>query len=139
MRDENCIFCKIISGDIPSTVVYEDDDVKAILDVNPAATGHVIVLPKYHAANIFETPDDVIAKTFAAAKKIAAGIKKAFNCDGVNILQNNGEAAGQTVFHLHVHVIPRFDGDKDDIAIRWKQGDAPENGAEIAKKISDNM
>ena len=70
MRDENCIFCKIISGDIPSTVVYEDDDVKAILDVNPAATGHVIVLPKYHAANIFETPDDVIAKTFSAAKKI---------------------------------------------------------------------
>ena len=139
MRDENCIFCKIISGDIPSTVVFEDDDVKAILDVNPAATGHVIVLPKYHAANIFETPDDVIAKTFSAAKKIAAGVKKAFNCDGVNILQNNGEAAGQTVFHLHVHVIPRFEGDGDRVSIKWKQGDAPENAKEIAEKISSNM
>ena len=108
MKDENCIFCKILAGEIPSTAVYEDDDFKAILDVNPAARGHVIILPKNHAANIYELPDEDASKIMVVAKKIATAIEKAYHCDGVNILQNNGEAAGQTVFHLHVHVIPRF-------------------------------
>lgn len=110
MKDENCIFCKILAGEIPSTAVYEDDDFKAILDVNPAARGHVIILPKNHAANIYELPDEDASKIMVVAKKIATAIEKAYHCDGVNILQNNGEAAGQTVFHLHVHVIPRFKG-----------------------------
>ena len=107
----DCIFCKIIEGEIPSTTVYEDDDVKAILDVNPAARGHVIVLPKTHAENIFSIPDEDLKKTICVAKKIASAVKKAYNCDGVNILQNNGEAAGQSVFHFHLHVIPRKKGD----------------------------
>lgn len=137
MKDENCIFCKILAGEIPSTAVYEDDDFKAILDVNPAARGHVIILPKNHAANIYELPDEDASKIMIVAKKIAAAIEKAYHCDGVNILQNNGEAAGQTVFHLHVHVIPRFKG--DTVNIGWKQGDMPEDLDAICKEIQAQL
>ena len=137
MRDENCIFCKILAGEIPSTAVYEDDDFKAILDVNPAARGHVIILPKNHAANIYELPDEDASKIMIVAKKIATAIEKAYHCDGVNILQNNGEAAGQTVFHLHVHVIPRFKG--DTVNIGWKQGDMPEDLDAICKEIQAQL
>lgn len=134
---DNCIFCKILAGEIPSTTVYEDDDFKAILDVNPAARGHVIILPKKHAANIYELPDEDASKVMVVAKKIATAVRDAFHCDGVNILQNNGEAAGQTVFHLHVHVIPRFEG--DTVNIGWKPGDMPEDMDVIAKEIKDKL
>ncbi len=137
MKDENCIFCKILAGEIPSTAVYEDDDFKAILDVNPAARGHVIILPKNHAANIYELTDEDASKIMIVAKKIATAIEKAYHCDGVNILQNNGEAAGQTVFHLHVHVIPRFKG--DTVNIGWKQGDMPEDLDAICKEIQAQL
>lgn len=137
MKDENCIFCKILAGEIPSTAVYEDDDFKAILDVNPAARCHVIILPKNHAANIYELPDEDASKIMVVAKKIATAIEKAYHCDGVNILQNNGEAAGQTVFHLHVHVIPRFKG--DTVNIGWKQGDMPEDLDAICKEIQAQL
>lgn len=137
MKDENCIFCKILAGEIPSTAVYEDDDFKAVLDVNPAARGHVIILPKNHAANIYELPDEDASKIMIVAKKIATAIEKAYHCDGVNILQNNGEAAGQTVFHLHVHVIPRFKG--DTVNIGWKQGDMPEDLDAICKEIQAQL
>lgn len=137
MKDENCIFCKILAGEIPSTAVYEDDDFKAILDVNPAARGHVIILPKNHAANIYELPDEDASKIMIVAKKIATAIEKAYHCDGVNILQNNGEAAGQTVFHLHVHVIPRFKG--DTVNIGWKQGDMLEDLDAICKEIQAQL
>lgn len=137
MKDENCIFCKILAGEIPSTAVYEDDDFKAILDVNPAARGHVIILPKNHAANIYELPDEDASKIMVVAKKIATAIEKAYHCDGVNILQNNGEVAGQTVFHLHVHVIPRFKG--DTVNIGWKQGDMPEDLDAICKEIQAQL
>lgn len=137
MKDENCIFCKILAGEIPSTAVYEDDDFKAILDVNPAARGHVIILPKNHAANIYELPDEDASKIMVVAKKIATAIEKAYHCDGVNILQNNGETAGQTVFHLHVHVIPRFKG--DTVNIGWKQGDMPEDLDAICKEIQAQL
>lgn len=137
MKDENCIFCKILAGEIPSTAVYEDDDFKAILDVNPAARGHVIILPKNHAANVYELPDEDASKIMIVAKKIATAIEKAYHCDGVNILQNNGEAAGQTVFHLHVHVIPRFKG--DTVNIGWKQGDMPEDLDAICKEIQAQL
>lgn len=137
MKDENCIFCKILAGEIPSTAVYEDDDFKAILDVSPAARGHVIILPKNHAANIYELPDEGASKIMVVAKKIATAIEKAYHCDGVNILQNNGEAAGQTVFHLHVHVIPRFKG--DTVNIGWKQGDMPEDLDAICKEIQAQL
>lgn len=116
---DDCIFCKIIAGEIPSKTVYEDDSYKAILDISPASKGHVIILPKNHANNIFEISDEDASGIMIVAKKIAAKLKKVFDCDGVNILQNNGEVAGQTVFHLHVHVIPRYEN--DNIKIKWAQ------------------
>lgn len=116
---EGCIFCKIATGEIPSKTVYEDDDFRAILDISPASKGHVIILPKNHADNIFEISDEDASGIMLVAKKIASKVKNVFGCDGVNILQNNGEAAGQTVFHLHVHVIPRYEN--DNIRIKWTQ------------------
>lgn len=136
MAEEQCVFCKIIAGEIPSTAVYEDDDFKAILDVNPAARGHVIIVPKKHAANIFELEDEEAAKVFPIAKKIATALKKTYGCDGVNVLQNNGEAAGQTVFHLHVHVVPRYYG--DGVNIMWKPGETPDLN-EVAEEIRKNL
>lgn len=117
--DSDCIFCKIISGEIPSRTVYEDDSYKAILDVSPASKGHVIILLKNHVTNVFELSDEDASGIFIVARKIAIALKKAFKCDGINILQNNGEAAGQTVFHLHVHVVPRYAD--DNIDIKWVQ------------------
>ena len=136
MKDENCIFCKILAGEIPSTAVYEDDDFKAILDVNPAARGHVIILPKNHAANIYELPDEDASKIMVVAKKIATAIEKAYHCDGLNIVQNNGEAAGQTVKHFHMHLIPRYENDGQHIL--WNPGEStPEELEEIRKTITE--
>ena len=134
---DNCVFCKIIQGDIPSATVYEDNDFKAILDVGPAARGHVIILTKKHYANLMEADDAVLSGIMIVAKKIATALKKTYQCDGINILQNNGEASGQTVFHLHVHVIPRFK--EDDIRIGWTPGDMPSDLDEIVKEIQANM
>ncbi|MCI5730585.1 MAG: HIT family protein [Eubacterium sp.] len=139
MSADNCIFCKILADEIPSAVVYEDDLFRAILDVNPAARGHVIILPKKHAANLFELPDEETSKILIVARKIAGALMETYHCDGVNILQNNGEASGQTVFHLHVHVIPRFEGDTDHINIGWKPGETPENLQAIAEEIKANL
>ena len=137
---DNCIFCKILAGEIPSTTVYEDDDFKAILDVNPAARGHVIILPKRHAANIYELPDEDASKVMVVAKKIATAVRDAFRCDGVNILQNNGEAAGQTVMHFHMHVIPRYAGGEDMVS--WDQKPAKreeleKQGAKLREALKD--
>ncbi|MBE5928150.1 MAG: HIT family protein [Lachnospiraceae bacterium] len=123
--DKDCIFCKIIAGDIPSRTVYEDDDFKAILDVAPASRGHVIILPKNHAKDITELADEDTKGIFAVAKKIAAMQMDVLGCDGVNVLQNNGEAAGQTVFHLHMHVIPRYKN--DTVNVTWKPQDGSDN------------
>lgn len=118
MIDKNCIFCKLANGDIPTKTVYEDAHLRAILDVSPANKGHIIILPKIHASNIFELSDEYVEKAFVIAKKVACVLQKLLNCD-INILQNNGESAGQTVFHFHVHVIPRYK--EDTCNITWKQ------------------
>lgn len=134
----DCIFCKIAAGEIPSATVYEDENFRAILDIAPAHAGHTIILPKVHAKDIHELPDDVAGKIFPIAKKIAGAIKKTTNCDGINVLQNNGTAAGQSVFHLHVHVIPRFEN--DGFLPVWAQGSyADGEAAELAAKIADNL
>ncbi len=114
---DDCIFCKLAHGKIPAASIYEDDDFKVILDASPASRGHSIILPKTHADNIFELPDEYCEKIFKVAKKCGAAIKNAFGYDGLNVLQNNGEAAGQTVFHLHVHLIPR--NEDDGITIKY--------------------
>ena len=125
---ENCIFCKIANGEIPSATLYEDEDFRVILDLGPASKGHALILPKKHAANIFELPDDLAAKAIVLAKNIAATLKEGLNADGVNIVQNNGEAAGQTVFHFHMHIIPRYKG--DTVNVTWKPGELTEDAKE---------
>lgn len=112
MRDDNCIFCKLANGDIPTTTAYEDEDFRIIFDAAPATIGHALILPKEHVANVYEIPDELQAKAYVLAKKAAAALTEAFGADGFNILQNNNEAAGQTVFHFHIHLIPRYNGDK---------------------------
>ena len=119
MRDDNCIFCKIANGEIPSATLYEDEDFRVILDLGPATKGHALILPKNHFANLFEIPEDMDAKAFILAKKIAKKMKDVFGCDGVNIVQNNGVAAGQTVFHFHIHLIPRYEGDHAGLQMIW--------------------
>ena len=138
MKDDNCIFCLIANGQIPSNTVYEDEDFRAILDISPAAKGHVLILPKEHYADLFELPDETAKKVLPLAKKIAAAVKVAMNADGVNLVQNNGEAAGQTVRHFHLHIIPRKDG--DNAMPLWTPGESvPEEQAKIAEQISKLM
>ncbi len=115
---DNCIFCKIAAGEIPSATLYEDDDFRVILDLGPASKGHSLILPKKHAANIYEMPDELLGRAAVLAKKTAAAFVSSLECDGVNIVQNNGETAGQTVMHFHMHVIPRYVG--DDAGLAWK-------------------
>ena len=107
----DCIFCKIANGEIPSYTIYEDADFRVILDLGPATKGHALLLPKKHYANLFELDDEVAEKVLKTAKKVAGQIKNALHADGFNLVQNNGEAAGQTVFHFHMHLIPRYEGD----------------------------
>jgi hypothetical protein len=136
MKDENCIFCKLANGDIPTATVYEDEYLRAIMDAAPANKGHIIILPKSHAADIYELEDEYVSRAFVMAKKLAVALKKLTGCDGVNILQNNGGAAGQTVFHFHVHVIPRFKD--DDCTIVWKPTSYEDGeSSEVAKKIAE--
>ena len=114
------IFCKIANGDIPSSTLYEDELFRVILDLSPAAKGHALILPKQHMANIFEMDDTTAGKVFILASRIAKAMKTALNCDGLNIGQNNGEVAGQTVFHFHMHIIPRYENDGQNIT--WVPG-----------------
>ena len=117
---ENCIFCKIANGEIPAATLYEDENFRVILDLGPASKGHALILPKSHAANIYELSDEMAAKAMILAKKMATAMTAALKCDGFNIVQNNGECAGQTVFHFHMHLIPRYEGDQ--VGITWKPG-----------------
>lgn len=118
---DNCIFCKIIAGEIPSATIYEDEDFKVILDISPAAKGHALILPKEHYANLYELPDELCGKVMKLAKKLASHMTEKLDCDGFNLVQNNGEVAGQTVFHFHLHLIPRYkDGDNRDL-LTWNQ------------------
>ncbi len=105
---DNCIFCKIAAGEIPSQTIYEDDSFRAILDLSPASKGHTLILPKKHFTDITELDEDYAAKILPLAAKIGQTMKKELGCEGFNIVQNNGEAAGQTVMHYHMHIIPRY-------------------------------
>jgi histidine triad (HIT) family protein len=108
MKDDNCIFCKLANGDIPTNSIYEDEDFKVILDADPVSRGHALILPKQHYANLYELGDEEAAKIMPLAKKLAKKMTDVLGADGFNILQNNGEVAGQSVFHYHLHLIPRF-------------------------------
>ena len=130
----DCIFCKIANGEIPAATIYEDDEFRVILDLGPASKGHALILPKEHAANIYELPDELAAKAMILAKKMATKMTEKLGCDGFNIVQNNGEVAGQTVFHFHMHLIPRYKN--DGVGIQWKPGTlTDEVKAEILEKV----
>ena len=122
MKKDDCIFCKLANGEIPTNALYEDDIVKVIFDANPAAKGHVLILPKEHFDNIYSMDAETAAKIFTIATEVAKAQKAELNPDGLNILQNNGEAAGQTVFHFHMHLVPRYI--KDNVTMTWIPGKA---------------
>lgn len=138
MRDINCIFCKISAGEIPSYTIYEDDKFRAIFDLSPATKGHAIILPKEHFRNIFELDNEFAKEALLVAKKISIAMKEVLNCDGVNILQNNEEAAGQTVFHFHIHLIPRYIN--DGVNLSWTVGELDKANAEtVAAAIRERV
>ena len=110
--DGNCIFCKLVAKQAPASVVYEDEAVMSFLDIRPLNLGHTQVIPKAHFVDIFDIPVELISRVNAVAKHVAPAIKKAAGADGISIIQQNGKAAGQDIFHFHVHVVPRFEGQK---------------------------
>ena len=135
---ENCVFCNLANGIWDSATLYEDDDFRVILDLGPASKGHALILPKTHYANIYEIPEELAAKAIVLAKKMAGIMTEALDCDGFNIVQNNGEAAGQTVFHFHMHLIPRYKDDKAGFG--WNTGELDETTKqEVLTKVLAKM
>ena len=132
-HDENCIFCKIINGDIPSHKVYEDDHVLAFLDIGPIAKGHTLVIPKHHAETIADLPESEAAACGAVIPKIAAAVQKVTQCTAYNVLQNNGKLAGQAVFHVHFHIIPRYDSETG-LRYQWAPGELDASDATSLKQ-----
>lgn len=132
MKDDNCIFCKLANGVFPTNSIYEDDQFNVILDAGPATKGHALILPKEHYRNIYEMPEELVAESFKLAKKMACEMTDKLGADGFNIVQNNNEVAGQTVFHFHVHLIPRYQNDGQ--VIGWKPS---EPSAEELTAIKD--
>jgi histidine triad (HIT) family protein len=112
MFDESCIFCKIVGKQAPSSIIYEDEAVMVFLDIRPLNMGHTIVIPKAHYIDIFDIPQTLLSQVYKIAKQVSFPIKKATAADGISIIQQNGKAAGQDIFHIHVHVVPRFEGQK---------------------------
>ena len=137
MRETDCIFCKIAAGEIPSKTIYEDERFRVILDISPASKGHALIIPKDHYANIYELPEEMAASAMVLAKKLAAHMTEILQCDGFNIIQNNGEPAGQTVFHFHMHLIPRYKGDGNQDKICWNHLELSQEELEdICQKLS---
>lgn len=133
MKDNACIFCKIAAGEIPSKTLYEDEEFRVILDLGPATKGHALILPKNHYRNLFELPEDQAEKAMVLAKKMALQMREKLQCDGLNLVQNNEEVAGQTVFHFHMHLIPRYEGDGQ--VIGWKPGKPEDQELEEVRRI----
>lgn len=134
MKNDNCIFCKIAAGEIPSKTLYEDEQFRVILDLGPATKGHALILPKEHYANLYELPEEMAGAVLKLAKKMATVMTEKLGCDGFNLVQNNGEVAGQTVFHFHMHLIPRYENDGQ--VIGWNAGSVtPEELEEIKNTI----
>ncbi|MDH3762965.1 MAG: HIT family protein [Gammaproteobacteria bacterium] len=136
--DPDCIFCKIIGGEIPSFKIYESDDSFAFMDINPASEGHTLVIPKEHAMDVHSISDTAIAATVKTAKKVAAAVEKTLNPEGLNLVQCNGPAAAQSVMHFHMHVLPRANG--DELKLNWglEPGDMDAIGR-LAERIRANL
>lgn len=141
MKHDDCLFCKIIDGEIPSAKVYEDEHVFAFMDISQVTKGHTLIIPKVHTKDIYETSENIAGKLFARVPKIANAIKQAYNPVGINLLNNNEAAAGQSVFHYHIHLIPRYD-DTDGFGIKWDVNQDKYSGDDlnnIAKQISNEI
>lgn len=138
MKDTNCIFCKISNGEIPSFTIYEDDKFRVIFDLGPASKGHALIIPKEHFKNIFELDDTYASEVMIVAKKVSIAMREVLNCDGFNILQNNEEIAGQTVFHFHMHLIPRYNN--DNVKLTWAPGELDKTtAADLANSIRERI
>ena len=134
MKEKDCIFCKIAAGEIPSATLYEDDDFRVILDLGPASKGHALIIPKEHYRNLYDIDEKIAAKAMVLAKNMVKKMTDVLGCDGYNIVQNNEECAGQTVFHFHMHLIPRYKG--DNVGLGWHMGKLTDaDKEEILEKI----
>lgn len=137
--DNNCIFCKIIKKEIPSNILYEDDDFQVILDSSPATKGHAILLTKKHFKNLFDIDEETASKLFPVIIKVSKAMKEELACSGFNLVQNNGKDAGQTVFHFHIHLIPRYEDDGVDFTWEthdYEDGQAGQLAEGIFKKLN---
>lgn len=131
MREANCIFCKIANGEVPSKTLHEDDNFRVILDLGPATRGHALILPKEHYADLYELPEELAGEAMKLAKKMVSKMTECLGCEGFNLIQNNGDMAGQTVFHFHMHMIPRYQADGQKIG--WKPGEPTQDELEEIK------
>lgn len=131
MREDNCIFCKIANGEIPSKTLYEDDKFRVILDLGPATKGHALILPKDHYKNLLDLPEESAGDVMSLAKRMVMQMKEKLGCEGFNLVQNNGDLAGQTVFHFHLHLIPRYRADGQTIG--WKPQEVSDEELEEIK------
>lgn len=136
MKENNCIFCKLASGEIGSNTLYEDEMFRVILDAAPASKGHALIIPKKHYADLYEIDEEVAGCAMRLAKKLAAHMTGVLKCDGFNLVQNNGEVAGQTVFHFHLHLIPRYKGMKNNDILMWSHETFSESEM---KEICDSL
>ena len=134
MKDKDCIFCKIAAGEIPSATLYEDDDFRVILDLGPASKGHAPILPKGHYRNLYDIDEETLGKAALLAKKMVTKLTDVLGCDGYNVVQNNEPCAGQTVFHFHMHLIPRYEG--DNVGLGWPVGELTD---EVKNEILEKM
>ena len=138
MTDDNCIFCRIAGGTIPSATLYEDEQFRVILDLGPASRGHALILPKEHFEDVGQLDEGIAAKVLPLGAKIGAAMKKALGCAGFNLVQNNGKAAGQTVSHFHMHVIPRYEDGPSMVS--WIPGEiTSEELEEVAETIKKSL
>lgn len=134
----DCIFCKIIKGEIPSATIFEDDEFKVILDRFPSGEGHVLIIPKNHVANIFEIDEEQAGRLFKLAVKVSKVMKDVLGFENMNVLQNNGEVAGQSVFHFHMHLIPRYEN--DGINIKWNPTEPTDEDIEaVRNKLAEKF
>ena len=131
---EDCIFCKIVAGDLPSETVQEDEHTVAFMDINPWTRGHALVIPRTHSPNLYEVGEDDLRHTSSAAKRLALRMRERLRCDGVNLLNASEPAAWQTVFHFHMHVIPRYQDDPLQLPVRPRQAE-PAELAEVAAEL----
>lgn len=136
MIHDDCIFCKLANGVIPTNTIYEDEDFKVFLDASPATKGHALVVPKQHYADIYEIDPEVLGKAAQVGQKVVKYATKVLGCEGYNLVQNNGEVSGQTVFHFHLHLIPRYKNMNNENLLRWNPGTVD---SEELKALSEQL